>query len=54
LHCAVPGPTWGDRTVPAWLGFVPEKLRFLVHQLPVRQKIYTQVKEQLIVELFSK
>ncbi|MET9337359.1 MULTISPECIES: 30S ribosomal protein S4 [unclassified Nonomuraea] len=46
--------TAGDRTVPAWLGVVPEKLRVLVHQLPVRQQIDTQVQEQLIVELYSK
>ncbi|GAA2859012.1 30S ribosomal protein S4 [Nonomuraea rubra] len=46
--------TAGERTVPAWLGVVPEKLRVLVHQLPVRQQIDTQVQEQLIVELYSK
>ena len=46
--------TAGDRTVPAWLGVVPEKLRVLVHQLPVRQQIDTQVQEQLIIEFYSK
>ncbi|GII90799.1 30S ribosomal protein S4 [Sinosporangium siamense] len=46
--------TAGDKTVPAWLGVVPEALRVLVHQLPVRQQIDTQVQEQLIVELYSK
>jgi small subunit ribosomal protein S4 len=46
--------TAGDRTVPAWLGVVPDKLRILVHQLPVRQQIDTQVQEQLIVEYYSK
>jgi small subunit ribosomal protein S4 len=46
--------TAGDRTVPAWLGVVPDKMRILVHQLPVRQQIDTQVQEQLIVELYSK
>ncbi|MER6943592.1 30S ribosomal protein S4 [Nonomuraea sp. NPDC005983] len=46
--------TAGERTVPAWLGVVPEKLRVLVHQLPVRQQIDTQVQEQLIVEYYSK
>ncbi|MEU7899515.1 MULTISPECIES: 30S ribosomal protein S4 [Nonomuraea] len=46
--------TAGDKTIPAWLGVVPEKLRVLVHQLPVRQQIDTQVQEQLIVELYSK
>ena len=29
-------------------------MRVLVHQLPVRQQIDTQVQEQLIVELYSK
>ncbi|MBB6350421.1 30S ribosomal protein S4 [Nonomuraea muscovyensis] len=46
--------TAGERTVPAWLGVVPDKLRILVHQLPVRQQIDTQVQEQLIVEYYSK
>ncbi|MFI6918336.1 30S ribosomal protein S4 [Nonomuraea spiralis] len=46
--------TAGERTVPAWLGVMPEKLRVLVHQLPVRQQIDTQVQEQLIVEYYSK
>ncbi|RJL23544.1 30S ribosomal protein S4 [Bailinhaonella thermotolerans] len=44
----------GERQVPAWLGVVPDKMRILVHQLPVRQQIDTQVQEQLIVELYSK
>ncbi|MCK2215113.1 30S ribosomal protein S4 [Actinomadura sp. ATCC 31491] len=46
--------TAGERTIPAWLGVVPDKLRVLVHQLPVRQQIDTQVQEQLIVEYYSK
>ncbi|NRQ30836.1 30S ribosomal protein S4 [Nonomuraea sp. NN258] len=46
--------TAGERTIPAWLGVVPDKLRILVHQLPVRQQIDTQVQEQLIVEYYSK
>ncbi|WP_084961843.1 30S ribosomal protein S4 [Thermoactinospora rubra] len=46
--------TAGDRQIPAWLGVVPDKMRILVHQLPVRQQIDTQVQEQLIVELYSK
>jgi small subunit ribosomal protein S4 len=46
--------TAGDRGVPAWLGVVPDAMRILVHQLPVRQQIDTQVQEQLIVELYSK
>ena len=44
----------GDRTVPAWLEVVPSKMRILVHSLPARQVIDTQVQEQLIVELYSK
>ncbi|PZG51065.1 30S ribosomal protein S4 [Spongiactinospora gelatinilytica] len=46
--------TAGDRTIPAWLGVVPDSLRILIHQLPVRQQIDTQVQEQLIVEYYSK
>ncbi|MFF3664121.1 30S ribosomal protein S4 [Microtetraspora malaysiensis] len=46
--------TAGDKIVPAWLGVVPDSMRILVHQLPVRQQIDTLVQEQLIVELYSK
>jgi len=44
----------GDRSVPAWLSAVPTQMRILVHSLPARQVIDTQVQEQLIVELYSK
>jgi small subunit ribosomal protein S4 len=44
----------GERQVPAWLEVVPEKMRVLVHSLPVRAQIDTQVQEQLIVEFYSK
>jgi small subunit ribosomal protein S4 len=44
----------GERTVPAWLEVIPSKMRILVHSLPSRQVIDTQVQEQLIVELYSK
>ncbi|MEU6175167.1 30S ribosomal protein S4 [Streptantibioticus parmotrematis] len=44
----------GEKTVPAWLESNPAKLRILVHSLPERQVIDTQVQEQLIVELYSK
>jgi small subunit ribosomal protein S4 len=44
----------GERTVPAWLEVIPTKMRVLVHALPARQAIDTQVQEQLIVELYSK
>ncbi len=44
----------GSRSVPAWLEAIPSQLKILVHSLPVRQSIDTQVQEQLIVELYSK
>lgn len=44
----------GEKTVPAWLEAIPSKMRILVHSLPDRQVIDTQVQEQLIVELYSK
>ena len=44
----------GERTVPAWIEVIPNKMRILVHSLPARQVIDTPVQEQLIVELYSK
>jgi small subunit ribosomal protein S4 len=44
----------GERTVPAWLEVIPDKMRILVHALPVRAQIDTLVQEQLIVEFYSK
>ena len=44
----------GERTVPAWLEVLPNRMRILVHSLPARQVIDTPVQEQLIVELYSK
>jgi len=44
----------GERQVPAWLEVIPDKMRVLVHAMPVRTQIDTQVQEQLIVELYSK
>jgi small subunit ribosomal protein S4 len=44
----------GEKTVPAWLEVVPSRMRILVHSLPARAVIDTQVQEQLIVELYSK
>lgn len=44
----------GERTVPAWLEVIPNRMRILVHKLPTREQIDTQVQEQLIVELYSK
>jgi small subunit ribosomal protein S4 len=44
----------GSRSVPAWLEPIPTTLKILIHSLPARQVIDTQVQEQLIVELYSK
>jgi len=44
----------GERTVPAWLEVIPNRMRILVHGLPARAVIDTQIQEQLIVELYSK
>jgi small subunit ribosomal protein S4 len=44
----------GEKTVPAWLEAIPNKMQILVHGLPQRQVIDTAVQEQLVVELYSK
>jgi small subunit ribosomal protein S4 len=44
----------GERQVPAWLEVIPDRMRILVHTLPSRAQIDTQVQEQLIVEFYSK
>ena len=44
----------GERVVPAWLEVMPDQMRVLVHALPARAQIDTQVQEQLIVEYYSK
>jgi small subunit ribosomal protein S4 len=44
----------GERAVPAWLEVMSDQMRILVHQLPSRAQIDTQVQEQLIVEYYSK
>jgi small subunit ribosomal protein S4 len=44
----------GERTPPAWMEVIPDKMRVLVHTLPVRAQIDTLVQEQLIVEYYSK
>jgi small subunit ribosomal protein S4 len=44
----------GERIVPAWLEVMPDQMRVLVHALPARAQIDTQVQEQLIVEYYSK
>jgi len=40
--------------VPAWLEAIPSQMKILIHSLPARGAIDTQVQEQLIVELYSK
>src|SRR6266496_931826 len=44
----------GSRGVPAWLEPIPSEMKILIHSLPARAVIDTQVQEQLIVELYSK
>jgi small subunit ribosomal protein S4 len=44
----------GEKSVPAWMEVVGSKMRILVHAVPTRPVIDTQVQEQLIVELYSK
>ena len=44
----------GSRPAPAWIEVIPSRMRVLVHSLPERSVIDTQVQEQLIVELYSK
>ena len=44
----------GERPAPAWIEVIPDKMRVLVHTLPVRAQIDTTVQEQLIVEYYSK
>ncbi len=46
--------THHERTVPGWLEARPNRMRILVHQLPVREQIVVDVQEQMIVELYSK
>ena len=46
--------TFGERLVPGWMDVQPDRMRILVHQLPVRQQIEIPVQEQLIVEFYSK
>lgn len=44
----------GEKTVPAWITSVPDQMRIIVHGMPQRGAIDTQVQEQLVVELYSK
>src|SRR4030095_10228156 len=43
----VAGPQAVSRTVPAWLEAIPSQMKILIHSLPARQVIDTQVQEQL-------
>ncbi|HSO94499.1 MAG TPA: 30S ribosomal protein S4 [Acidimicrobiia bacterium] len=43
-----------DRAVPAWLDVSSDKLEATVRDLPLREQIDVPVREQLIVELYSK
>jgi len=45
---------FGEKSVPSWIEVVPSQMRIIVHSLPNRSIIDTQVQEQLIVELYSK
>ena len=46
--------THGERVVPAWLQVLPNRMRVLVHSVPIRAQIDIPVQEQLIVEFYSK
>jgi small subunit ribosomal protein S4 len=43
-----------DRAVPAWLDVSSDRLEATVRDLPLREQIDVPVREQLIVELYSK
>ncbi|MCM8781083.1 MAG: 30S ribosomal protein S4 [Candidatus Omnitrophica bacterium] len=43
-----------DRIVPGWLEFDPKQLKAKVLRLPQKEDIPADIKEQLIVELYSK
>jgi small subunit ribosomal protein S4 len=43
-----------DRTVPQWLEAEAGELKVTVRDLPLREQIDIPVREQLIVELYSK
>ena len=43
-----------DRSKPAWLDTGSDQFESVVHQLPMREHIDVPVREQLIVELYSK
>ena len=43
-----------DRAVPQWLDVAPADFKVTVRELPLREQIDVPVREQLIVELYSK
>ena len=43
-----------DRQAPAWIDMVEDGFGALVRELPIREQIDVPVREQLIVELYSK
>jgi small subunit ribosomal protein S4 len=43
-----------DRTAPQWLDVQPSEFQATVRELPIREQIDVPVREQLIVELYSK
>jgi small subunit ribosomal protein S4 len=43
-----------DRQIPAWLEVEPGGMAVVVRSIPLREQIDTDVREQLIVELYSK
>ncbi len=43
-----------DRTPPAWLDRGDDEFEIVVRELPVREQIDVPIREQLIVELYSK
>jgi small subunit ribosomal protein S4 len=43
-----------DRAVPQWLDAAPSDHKVTVRELPLREQIDVPVREQLIVELYSK
>ena len=43
-----------ERTIPGWLGVVADKLEIKVLRLPEKEDIHQPIREQLIVELYSK
>ena len=46
--------TAGDRLAPEWLDVNLDERRIIVRDVPSRAQIDTAIKEQLVVELYSK